>query len=76
MGTKLREVLCDKNCIGGSGEYCGNNDAHLDRINVFYHETSGRKYMHRAVLIDLEPDVNGAVIFSRRSASFSARTTG
>jgi hypothetical protein len=27
--------------IGGSGEYCGNNDAHLGRINVLYHEAFG-----------------------------------
>jgi hypothetical protein len=30
--------------IGGSGEYCGNYDSHLDRINVFYHEALGGKY--------------------------------
>jgi hypothetical protein len=29
-------VVCDDHGIGGSGEYCGDNDAHLDRINVFY----------------------------------------
>jgi hypothetical protein len=23
--------------IGGDGEYCGGNDAQLDRINVSYH---------------------------------------
>ena len=35
MGTKFWEVVCDEHGIGGSGEYCGGNDAHLDRINVF-----------------------------------------
>jgi hypothetical protein len=29
--------LCDEHGIGGDGEYCGDNDAQLDRINVFYH---------------------------------------
>jgi hypothetical protein len=28
-------VLCDENGIGGDGEYCGDNDAQLGRINVF-----------------------------------------
>jgi hypothetical protein len=28
------EVVCDEHGIGGDGEYCGNNDAHFDRINV------------------------------------------
>jgi tubulin beta len=35
MGTKLWDVVCDEHGIGGKGVYCGDNDAHLDRINVF-----------------------------------------
>jgi hypothetical protein len=27
-------MLCDEHGIGGDGEYCGDNDAQLDRINV------------------------------------------
>jgi hypothetical protein len=34
-------VVCDENGIGGSGEYCGENDAPIDRINVLYHEALG-----------------------------------
>jgi tubulin beta len=75
MGIKFWEVLCDAHGIGGSGEYCGDNDAHLDRIHVFYHEASGGKYVPRAVLFDLEPGVIGAVTPSRRSANSSARAT-
>jgi hypothetical protein len=30
--------------IGGSGEYCDDSDAQLDRIDVFYHEVSSGKY--------------------------------
>ena len=37
------------------------NDAQLDRINVFYHEATGGKYVPRAVLFDLEPGVIDAV---------------
>jgi tubulin beta len=61
MGTKFLEVLCDEHGIGGSGEYFGDNDAHLDIINVFYDEASGGKYIPRAVLFDLEPGVIDAV---------------
>jgi tubulin beta len=43
MGTKFWEVVYDENGIGGSGEYCSGKDAHLGRINVFYHEASGGK---------------------------------
>ena len=51
--------------FGGSGEYFGDNDAHLDIINVFYQEASGGKYLPRAVLFDLEP---GAIDALRASS--------
>ena len=38
MGKKFWEVVCGEHGIGGDGEYCGDNDAQLGRINVFYHE--------------------------------------
>jgi tubulin beta len=69
----LREIA---HSVGGDrGEYCGDNDAQLDRINVLYHEASGGKYAHRAVPMDLELGVIGAATQSRRSANSSARTT-
>ena len=37
MGTKFWEVVCDESGIGGSGEYFGENDAYLGRINVLCH---------------------------------------
>jgi tubulin beta len=54
-------MICDEHGIGGDGEYCGDNDAQLDRINVFYHETLGGKYVPREVLFDLEHGVIDAV---------------
>ena len=63
--------MCDEHGIGGSGEYCGDNDAHLGCINIFYHEALGGKYVPCAVLFDLEPGVTGAATLSRRSASFN-----
>jgi tubulin beta len=75
MGTKFWEVVCDEHGIGGSGEYCGDNDAHLDRINVFYHEALGGMYVPCTVLFDLEPGVIGAVTLNHRTASSSARET-
>ena len=47
------------NGIGGDGEYCVDNDAQLGRINVFYHEASGGKYVPRTVFF--EPGMIGAV---------------
>jgi tubulin beta len=53
MGTEIQEVLCDEHGIGGDGEYRGDNDAQLGRINVFYNEASGGKYLPSAVFFDL-----------------------
>jgi hypothetical protein len=36
-------VVCDEHGIGGSGAYCGENDANLDRANAFYHGAFGGK---------------------------------
>jgi hypothetical protein len=60
IGTKSLEAVCDEQGIGGSGEYCGDNNAHLGRINVF--TTSP---WAASALFDLEPGVIGAVILSR-----------
>jgi hypothetical protein len=54
-------VLFDEHGIGGSGDYFGDNDAHLGIINVFYHEASGGKYVPRAVLFVLKPGVIDAL---------------
>ena len=54
-------MLCDENGIGGFVEYFGDNDAQFGRINVFYREASGGKYVPRAVFFDLEPGVIGAM---------------
>jgi tubulin beta len=40
MGTKFWGVVRDEHGIGVGGEYYGDNDAQLDRINVIYHEAS------------------------------------
>jgi tubulin beta len=64
MGTKYWEVVYDENGIGGGGEHFGDNNSQLDRINIFYREVSGGKYMPRAVLFGLEPGVIAAVCAS------------
>jgi hypothetical protein len=65
-------VACDESSVGG-GENCGDNDAQLDHINVFYHEAPGVKYAPRAVFMDLKPGVIGALTLILRTATSSAR---
>jgi hypothetical protein len=75
MGTKFWKVVFNEHGIGGSGESCGDIDAHLGRIKLYYHGVLGGKYVPRAMFFDLKLGVIGAVTLSRRSASSSARAT-
>ena len=68
MGTKFWKVVCDEHGIGGDVKYCGDNDAQLGCINVFYQVASGGKYVPSAVLFDFEPGVFGAVRIAARRA--------
>jgi tubulin beta len=63
-------VVRGEHGIGGDGEYCGDNDAQTGRINLFYHEASGGKYVPRAVLLDLDPGIIGAVRASQLDELF------
>lgn len=41
--------------------YHGDNDLQLERINVYYTEANGGKYVPRAILVDLEPGTMDSV---------------
>uniref|UniRef100_A0A183UUM9 Tubulin beta chain n=1 Tax=Toxocara canis TaxID=6265 RepID=A0A183UUM9_TOXCA len=55
IGTKFWEVISDEHGIQPDGSYEGDSNLQLERINVYYNEASGGKYVPRAVLVDLEP---------------------
>lgn len=55
IGTKFWEVISEEHGINQQGKYIGNNSNQLDRINVYYNESSTNQYVPRAVLVDLEP---------------------
>ena len=60
------EVISDEHGIDPTGTYKGDSDLQLERINVYYNEASGGKYVPRAVLVDLEPGTMDSV----RSGAF------
>jgi hypothetical protein len=72
MGTRFWEAVCDEHDISESGEFFGDNDAYLGRINVLYHEALGGKFVPREVLFGLEPGVIGALTLNRRSESLQS----
>jgi len=57
IGSKFWEVICDEHGIDPTGKFTGDvaSDIQLERINVYYNEASGGRYVPRAVLMDLEP---------------------
>merc|ERR1712017_14227 len=44
-----------------TGTYHADSDLQLERINVYYNEATGGKYVPRAVLVDLEPGTMDSV---------------
>jgi tubulin beta len=61
IGAKFWEVISDEHGIDPSGAFVGTSENQLERIDVYYNEAASRKYVPRAVLIDLEPGTMDAV---------------
>merc|ERR1711935_1192076 len=61
IGAKFWEIISDEHGISANGNYEGTSDLQLERINVYYNEASGGKYVPRAVLLDLEPGTMDSV---------------
>jgi tubulin beta len=55
IGAKFWEVISDEHGVDTFGVYEGTSSNQLERINVYYNEVSGNRYVPRAILIDLEP---------------------
>lgn len=55
VGTKFWEVISDEHGIANDGTYGGTTDMQLERISVYYTESSTARYVPRALLVDLEP---------------------
>ena len=61
MFFQFWEIISDEHGIDPTGTYHGDSDLQLERINVYYNEASGGKYVPRAVLVDLEPGTMDSV---------------
>ncbi|CAF0746490.1 unnamed protein product [Didymodactylos carnosus] len=65
IGLKFWEAVCDEHGIDPTGTYVGDSSLQLERIDVYFTEAQGQRYVPRAVLIDLEP---GTMDATRASA--------
>jgi tubulin beta len=61
IGAKFWEVICKEHGIDETGEYVGEQDNQLERINVYFNEATGGRYVPRAILMDLEPGTMDSV---------------
>ncbi|KAM7320452.1 hypothetical protein ACRRTK_020895 [Alexandromys fortis] len=55
------EVISDEHGIDPAGDFVGDSALQLERISVYYNESSSRKYVPRAALVDLEPGTMDSV---------------
>ncbi|GAA50730.1 tubulin beta [Clonorchis sinensis] len=58
-GLSIHSVRPD--ATTSTGTYHGDSDLQLERINVYYNEATGGKYVPRAILVDLEPGTMDSV---------------
>ncbi|KAL8795266.1 MAG: hypothetical protein Q9195_002277 [Heterodermia aff. obscurata] len=61
VGAAFWQLISAEHGLDGSGLYNGTSDLQLERMNVYFNEASGNKYVPRAVLVDLEPGTMDAV---------------
>jgi len=57
VGSKFWEVISTEHGLDKEGYYKGDSELQIERINVYYQEAAGPKYVPRAILVDLEPGV-------------------
>nr|WQF63279.1 tubulin beta-5 [Lygus hesperus] len=55
-GGKFWEVISDEHGIMPNGQFNGNTDLQLERINVYYETAGGNRFVPRLVNVDLDPD--------------------
>ncbi|XP_037535371.1 tubulin beta-1 chain isoform X8 [Nematolebias whitei] len=70
IGSKFWEVISEEHGIDATGIYEGDSNLQLERINVYFNEAHGGKYVPRALLVDLEPGTMDSVRGSRIGALF------
>ena len=60
-GAKFFEVISDEPGIDPTDTCHSDSDLQLECINEYYNEATGRRYVLRAILLDLKPDTMNSV---------------
>jgi len=61
VGSAFWHNIANEHGLTADGHYNGNNEVQLERMNVYFNEANNKKYVPRAVLVDLEPGTMDAV---------------
>jgi len=70
IGAKFWETMAAEHGITQEGAYVGDNSLQLERINVYFNEGMGGRYVPRAVLTDLEPGTMDSIRGGKYGALF------
>lgn len=54
-------MVCDEHGVDATGTYAGDSDLQLERVNVYFNEASGGRYVPRAILMDLVSCVKAVI---------------
>ncbi|XP_076239479.1 tubulin beta-1 chain [Calliopsis andreniformis] len=54
VGGKFWQVISDEHGLNPDGVFCGESDLQLQRMNVYFTQGAGARYVPRAVLVDLD----------------------
>merc|ERR1719445_697956 len=57
IGAAFWKIACKEHGVGNDGDYVGDKDDQLERVDVFFSESGGGKYVPRAINFDLEVGV-------------------
>lgn len=71
VGSKFWECISEEHGIDCDGSFIGDKrDQQLERISVYYNESSNGRYVPRAAMVDLEPGVIDVIKSSERGKLF------
>ncbi|XP_076672806.1 tubulin beta chain-like [Andrena cerasifolii] len=62
VGGKFWQVIADEHGLTPDGVFCGESDLQLQRMDVYFTEGVGRRFVPRAVLVDLDPGSLSSVL--------------
>lgn len=81
IGTTFWDTISKEHGIDSVGNYKGDQDEQIQRVDVYFSEATGGKYVPRALLVDLEPGVlevikSGTIGSLFRPTNFIASQSG